>query len=152
MTLQPVIDNLPMVLVSFGFVLWAAARLLDAYAKKDPAVNEWDSRAAMLHTISDKYSQAIEWLVVAGAQKWTGAEKLEELNRRVKAFEEKYSQGKYLEAIAEASGFFQSAKAKIEKMAGAALPFVPRPSIVGSQLQSAEIGPDDQATDDTLGK
>lgn len=153
MNLQPLIDNLPMILASLALLLWAASRVLEVYAKKNPAIDEWDKRAEVLHRVSAQYAQALEWLVQAGAQKWTGAEKLAELNKRVKEFEADWAAGNYLEALSKATGFYQSAMSKVEKIQGSVLPFVPRPSAVtnpkasGSSLEQGEIGPDSPAVE-----
>ena len=119
--IQTFIDNLPTYALSLGFfalaigfVLWAAAKLVTAYAQKDPAVNEWDTRAAKLRWASDTYSQAVEWLVATGAKKWTGAEKLAEVEERVKEFEILIDKGEYVKAIAAISGYWRSAASKLE--------------------------------------
>ena len=155
MNFQPVIDNLPMTLAALGALLWGASRFVEAMARRNPATDEWDRRAEILHRVSAQYAEALDWLVVAGAKKWSGAEKLAELNARVKGFEAQWVQGNYVEALANLSGFYQDAKAKVEKVAGATLPFPPRPSLLTnpkSQQASGEIGPDDPAVEDTTGK
>lgn len=155
MNFQPVIDNLPWILASLGLILWGAARMIEAWAKRNPAIDEWDRRADLLHRVSSQYAEALDWLVVAGAKKYSGAEKLAELNARVKGFETQWEQGNYIEALANLSGFYQDAKAKVEKVAGITLPFPPRPSMLVNTKPpqaSAEIGPDDPAVEDTTGK
>lgn len=128
MNLQPMIDNLPMILAALGFVLWAWAQLTAAKAKANPAKDAWDDRADRAAWASRMYSQAIDWLVEAGAQKWSGAQKLSELNARVKGFEEQWLAGNYIEALTNLSGFYQDAKAKVEKVAKVSLPFAIHPA------------------------
>lgn len=119
--LQPLIDNLPMILVSLGFLLWGAAKALTAYANRDNTLDAWDTRAAMLGNVSARYAQAIEWLVSSGYCKWSGAQKLEQLNKMVSEFEKLVDQGEYVKAIASLSGFYQSAMSKINKVRDTAL-------------------------------
>lgn len=154
MNIQPIIDNIPAILVSIGFCLWAWARLTEAKAKANPAIDEWDSRADRAAWASRQYAQAIDWLVAVGAERWSGAEKLAQLTARVKGFEEQWTAGNYLEALANVTGFYQAAKSKVEKVAGVTLPFGIRPSPRTSQPQSqaAEIGPDSPATENTDGE
>lgn len=153
MNLQPLIDNLPMILASLALLLWALSRVLEAYAKKNPVLDEWDRRAEILHRVSAQYAQALEWLVQAGAQKWSGAEKLAELNKRVREFEADWTAGNYLEALSKATGFYQAAMSKLEKAQGTTLPFAPRPSTVispkasGLSPEQGEIGPDSPAVE-----
>lgn len=153
MNLQPLIDNLPLELASLALLFWAMARFAEAKAKANPATDVWDTWAPRMTWVSKMYSQAIEWLVQSGAAKWTGAEKLAQLNAQVKGFEEQWDQGNYREALANLTGFYQAAKSKVEKVAAATLPFQPRPSIVtnpgvsvSSQAQG-EIGPDSPAVE-----
>lgn len=158
MNFQPLIDNLPMILVSIAFLLWAAARFVEAKAKSNPSQDGWDTWAPRLSMASKMYSQAIEWMVQAGAEKWTGAEKLAQLNTRLKGFEEQIEQGNYREALANLTGFYQAAAAKIEKVQGAVHPFAPRPSTVtnqgelGSSQEPEEIGPDSPAQEIMYGQ
>ncbi|MBF0501496.1 MAG: hypothetical protein HQM09_15255 [Candidatus Riflebacteria bacterium] len=121
MNFQPIIDQLPMILVALGFLFWAVSKAMDTYAQKNPAIDKWDARAATMHTISARYAQAIEWLVSSGFCKWTGAQKLEELTKRVREFEALWDKGSYIEAISGLSGFYQSALSKIQAAKGIAL-------------------------------
>ena len=154
MNFQPLIDNAPWTLASVGLVIWSLARLIEAKAKANPAQDAWDDWAPRASWASQRYSQAIEWLVQSGHEKWSGAEKLEQLNARVKGFEEQWAAGNYLEAITNLSGFYQAAKSKVEKAAAVTLPFAPRPSqaINPNQPQARGIGLDDPATENTDGK
>ena len=119
--LNTFMENLPTYAVSLGFfllaigaVIWASAKLVKAYADKDPKVNEWDTRAKQLQEFSDRYAQIVEWLVAAGAKKWTGAEKLAEVEKRIKEVEGLLERGEYLKAVAAVSGEWQSALSKVE--------------------------------------
>jgi DNA repair ATPase RecN len=148
---QPVIDNMPWILAALGLLLWGLARMIEAYARRDPAINEWDKRAETLHKVSQQYAQAIDWLVQVGAAKWSGAQKLDELSKRVKEFEADWGAGRYIEALSKLSGFYQSAMSKLEKAQAVALPFAIRPSLAGNQPESQEtaaIGPDSPAVEE----
>lgn len=112
MNFQPIIDNLPMLIAALGFLLWAAARLVESKAKSDPAVDKWDLWAPRIKWASDHYSEAIDWLVSSGVLKLKGAEKLAELNRLVAAFEAAIVSGDYLKAINSVVGFWVDAKNK----------------------------------------
>lgn len=114
MNLETIVFYILAVLVAVGFVLWAAAKLVTAYAQKDPVVNEWDARAEKLRWASASYAQAVEWLVAAGAKQWTGAQKLAEVEARVKEFEALIDKGEYVKAIVGLSGFYRSALSKVE--------------------------------------
>lgn len=154
--LQDVLNSLPWILASLGLVLWGMARVIEAWAKRDPAINEWDRRAETLHKVSQQYAQAIDWLVQVGAAKWSGAQKLDELNKRVKEFESDWSAGRYIEALSKLSGFYQAAMSKVEKAQAVTLPFAIRPGIAINHAQSPEmgvIGPDSPAVEgDSNGK
>ena len=112
MNLQPIIDNLPMIIAAFGLLLWAAARLTEAKAKANPQVDKWDDLAPKLQWASHMYSQAIDWLCDSGKLKFKGQEKLAELNRLTKAFEDAWFNGNYRDAINAVIGFYTDAKAK----------------------------------------
>lgn len=112
MNLQPLIDNLPMTLAAFGLLLWAAARFTEAKAKTNPALDKWDELLPKMQWASIMYSQAIDWLCDAGKLKFRGQEKLAELNRLTKTFEDAYTSGNYRAAINAVVGFYVDAKAK----------------------------------------
>lgn len=112
MNLQPLIDNLPMILAALGLLLWAAARFTEAKAKANPAIDRWDELAPKLQWASRLYSQAIDWLCDSGKLKFKGQAKLDELNRLTKAFEEAWLTGNYRDAINAVIGFYTDAKAK----------------------------------------
>lgn len=140
--MQSIIDNLHYILPGIALVLWSLARLVDAMARRNPAHDRWDDVAPKLQWASDMYSRALDWLIQAGYGKWSGAEKLKILNDKLKIFERLCNEGKYLEAIADVTGFHRAAEDKLEK-ATATLPF--RQS--GPVGTDRPIGPDDVATD-----
>ena len=148
MNLDNLVSQLPMILASLALFLWALARVIEAKAKANPAQDAWDTWAPRAQWVSQRYSEAIEWMVASGVTKWTGAEKLAELNRRVREFEQLWEAGKHIEALTTLTGFCVSAKAKIEGAAKATLPFPTLLSTVGKLGTSpvvANIGPDDPA-------
>ena len=112
MNLQPLIDNLPMILAALGLLLWAAARLVEAKAKANPAMDAWDKWAPRLQWASQLYSQALDWLVDSGTIKLNGKEKLAELNRLLKEFQTQVDSGDYKGAIAAVVGYYVDAKGK----------------------------------------
>ena len=112
MNLQPLIDNLPMILAALGLLLWAAARLVEAKAKANPTVDAWDKWAPRLQWASQLYSQALDWLVDSGSIKLNGKEKLAELNRLLKEFQTQIDNGDYKGAIAAVVGYYVDAKGK----------------------------------------
>jgi thiaminase len=112
MNLQPLIDNLPMILAAFGLLLWAAARFTEARAKANPAHDRWDDWAPKITWASQMYSQAIDWLCSAGVLKLTGEQKLKKLNELVKAFQKAIETGEYQSAINSVVGFYVDAKGK----------------------------------------
>lgn len=111
---QSLVDKLPLILMSLGFVLWALSRVIEAKAKSDPTMDKWDMWSEKLTWASRLYSQAIDWLSdTNNLQLGPGQTKLSELNRLVKIFEEKVAAGRYLEAINDVVGFWTSAKSKL---------------------------------------
>lgn len=115
MNYQPLIDNLPYILLGVGLVLWALARLAEAKAKANPDHDRWDDAAPKLIWASKMYSQALDWLVESGHIKWSGKEKLAQLRVKVAEFEKQVTAGNYLEAVSEVIGFVQDAQGKAKK-------------------------------------
>jgi hypothetical protein len=160
MNLQPIIDNLHLIIPGIGLLVWAWAQLVASKAKA-PEVNWWDNQVARSQWALSVTQQAIDWMCKAGAGKWKGAEKLTESVARVARFEDLWSKGKKLEAMAEIMGFRQDAIDKLERAGGSASPPLsptPRPSIIPpgrpgdiNRLDSprAEDGPDSGTTLDT---
>ena len=146
MNFQPLIDNLPMILVGIGLLLWGWARLTEAKAKSNPENDWWDKQAPRAVWANQMYSQAIDWLCDAGIVKWGGQEKLKQLKAKVAEFEKQVESGDYLAAVAEVVGFVQDAKSKAGR-AGKRVPTLPLgPRITpSSQGDSETIGPDSPA-------
>jgi len=129
-----------MILAGLGFLLWAAARFVEAKAKANPKHDRWDDAAPKLVWASKLYSEAIDWLADAGYIKWSGQEKLKKLNEFVAKFEKQVAAGNYLQAVSELIGFCQDAKNKAIKK-GVYVPF--SPSITQSrQVDTSKVGPD----------
>jgi hypothetical protein len=147
MNIDKIVDQLPLIFASLGILLWAWAKLTEAKAKSNPAEDWWDKQAPRAVWAQRLYAQAIDWLVEAGAAKWAGADKLAELNKRAKAFEDKVQAGDYISAVGDVIGAWQDAKEKAFK-AGKLGPFLPTPGpsiIPSSQGDTEMIGPNDPA-------
>ena len=112
MNLQPLIDNIHLIIAAFGLLLWAASQLVSKKAAADPKQDKWDELAPKLQWASHLYSQAIDWLCDSGHLKFKGQDKLNELNRLTKAFEDAWLTGNYRDAINAVIGFYVDAKAK----------------------------------------
>lgn len=147
MNFQPIVDNLPFVLIAFGFVLWAGARFVESKAKSNPAHDKWDDAAPWLTWASDRYSEAIDWLVDAKAIQFKGKEKLELLNKLVAGFQKNILAGNYVDAISAVVGYWRDARNKILKAALPAQVTNENPSLAPSKPLAFEttIGPDDPA-------
>ena len=116
MNFQPLIDNAPYILIGLGFLLWALARLGEAKAKANPAIDKWDEWQPRLSWAAHLYSQALDWLCDTGNLQLTGQAKLAELNRLVRAFEGMVANGEYLEAVNGVIGYWTAAKGKLSKL------------------------------------
>ena len=116
MNYQPLIDNLPMILVALGFLLWATARFFEARAKANPEIDKWDEWAPKIQWASSMYGQALDWLCDANVLKLKGKEKLKELRRLVDEFEKAIESGNYKDAISAVWGYYIDAKAKLNKV------------------------------------
>jgi hypothetical protein len=160
MNIQPLIDNIHLVIPGLALLVWAWAQLVASKAAK-PGEDWWDNQVARSQWALSVTQQSIDWLCKAGAGKWSGADKLTESVRRVAEFERLWAAGKKLEALAGIMGFRQDAIDKLERAGGSSLPPsspIPRPSITPSGRQGdpnllvsprAEDGPDSGSTLDT---
>jgi len=146
MNFQPIVDNLPFVLIAFGFVLWAAARFVESKAKSNPAHDKYDDIAPWITWASDRYSEAIDWLVDAKAINFKGKDKLELLNRLVQDFQKNIAAGNYVDAISAVVGYWRDARNKILKVIPVPISNE-NPSLAQSNPLAFEttIGPDDPA-------
>lgn len=112
--LKAFVDQLPLILVGLGFVVWALARFVEAKAKANPEKDGWDEAAPKLTWAAKLISQAIDWLADTNNLKLgPNQTKLSELNRLVTEFEKKVSEGKYVEAVSEVMGYWTAAKNKV---------------------------------------
>jgi len=130
MNLQPLIDNLPMILVGISLVLAALAYLFSVKAKANPEIDFWDKWLPTINSLNQLYSKGIDMLCDSKHLNFKGKDKLVELNRLMKEAKVLIEQGKYLEAISAAWGYYTDAEGKLNKVSA-----------------NPSIGPDDQAWD-----
>lgn len=123
MNFQPIIDNIHLILPGIALIIFAFTQLAAYKAKKNPDIDWWDSAADRSKWVLEQYQWGLEQLVKVGSGKWSGAEKLAESTARAKRFEDLWSQGKIVEAMAEVTGFRQSVMSKLEKAGASQFPF-----------------------------
>lgn len=148
MNFQPIIDNLPLVFMALGFLLWGAARFVESKAKSNPAHDKWDDAAPWLTWASDRYSEAIDWLCEAKAISFKGKEKLVLLNKLTNDFQKNILAGNYVDAIASVTGYWRDARNKLLKVIPAQVGNGNPPQAQSkSPVFETTVGPNDQAGD-----
>lgn len=120
--LNKIIDNLPQILLSLGFVLWALARVVEARAKADPKTTWEDEWAPWLSATARLWAQGVdmlaEWKAKNGdASLQTGEAKLKALQEKVGQWEFMWKNGKRKDAITDAFAWYVDLQGKTERLA-----------------------------------
>lgn len=155
MNFQPLIDNLPFILVALGFALWAAAQLVNRRAKNDPAETWEDGWAETLMTLSELGAKGIDLLAqvlkARGDNRLaTGQQKAQELQVKVAKWEALWKAGKRREAVVDAFGWYVDLQGKVERLPA---PFasgavrIPAPTTPSNPEVSADDPDPDKTTD-----
>lgn len=116
MNLQPLIDNLPMILVGIALVLAAVAYLFKVKAEATPEIDFWDKWLPTINNINRLYSKGLDMLCESKHVTFKGKEKLVEVNRLMKEAKALIQQGKWIEAISAAWGYYTDAEGKLNKV------------------------------------
>jgi len=136
-----------MILAGVGFLLWAAARFVEAKAKANPKHDKWDDLSPKLVWANKMLTQAIQLYVESKAFSWSGKERLAEVQKRVLNFEKQWESGNYAIAISEIVGIWEHAKGKA-KAAGKLIPFGDTTHLISQPPQAdMNVGPHDKATE-----